>query len=226
MLLTGYGLKFQWAPLLGSTDLQSGSQNSEKTIYLLDYLCITKDMTQERPDGSRCTWVSSMWKRSLQCSRSPRVPLFLHLHVFTNLEVLQTACFGFTEASLRQEIAGPQAEQQLDSVSWGQILQDKEQRGAESCLGKRDMEATYFHFWDQGDLPNYTCRESSLAIREGRGYQSIICPASLPETLMLKSILVKRMYVHIGRVLGHIVIQNEQDDWPEKTWENIPILAI
>ena len=79
---------------MGSIDLQSGSQNSERTIYLLDYQCITKDMTQEQPDG-RDTRGKVCGKGLVAFRVSPRLPLFLHLHVFTNLEVLQTASFGF-----------------------------------------------------------------------------------------------------------------------------------
>ena len=94
MLLTGYGLKFQRAPSLGSIDLQSGSQNSERTIYLLDYQCITKDVTQEQPDG-RDARGKVCGKGLVAFTVSPRLPLFLHLHVFTNLEVLQTASLGF-----------------------------------------------------------------------------------------------------------------------------------
>ena len=78
---------------LGSIDLQSGSQNSEKTIYLLDFQCITKDMTQEQPDG-RDAHGKVCGKGLVAFTVSHRVPLFLHLHVFTNLEVLQTASFG------------------------------------------------------------------------------------------------------------------------------------
>ena len=81
---------------LGSTDLQSGSQNSEKTIYLLDYLCITMDMTQGQPHG-RDARGKVCGKGLAVFTVSPRVPLFLQLHVFTNLEVLQTACFGFLQ---------------------------------------------------------------------------------------------------------------------------------
>lgn len=100
---------------LGSTDLQSGSQNSEKTIYLLDYLCITKDMTQERPDGRDARGKAcGKGLAVFTVSQSTALPTSPRVHQPGS----STNCmlWIFTEASLRQEIAGPQAEQ-LDSVS-------------------------------------------------------------------------------------------------------------
>ena len=74
------------------------------------------------------------------------------------------------------------------------------------------------HSWDQGDLPNYMCREKFLGHQGRERVPGNICPASLPETLTLKSILVnKRCMCTLGRVLSHIAIHNEQDDWLEKT---------
>ena len=117
----------------------------------------------------RCTW-QGMWKRSCSVhglSQSTTLPTAPRVHQPGS----STNCmlWVFTEASLRQEIAGPQAEQ-LDSVSWGQILQDKEQRGAESCLGKRDMEATYFSFLGSRRPPKlHMQRKVPWASEKGEG---------------------------------------------------------
>ena len=83
---------------------------------------------------------------------------------------------------------------------------------------------TFFTLEVKETFPTKHAQKGSSGVKKGRGLQPIICPANLPETFMLESILAKRC---IGEVCESDQIwacsKMKQDDWAEGTQKIVPI---
>ena len=147
--------------------------------------------------------------------------------VCSNMNVLK----GKREVILRQEVDGAQAEH-LESVSCGQILQDKIMTGSRRIwvlLWYERKRAHISHSWGQGDLPPYTCAEKFLRgqRREGAPGHNTFC--QLPRDPHAGIHLGYKMCVHTGKDPEPDQIwtqsQTKQDDWPEETQKNCPHIS-
>ena len=103
-------------------------------------------------------------------------------------------------------------------------LLDKDATGAGPCLSKKIRQPHFSHSCGQGDRPDHTAhRTDPHRSEKRRGWQPTMCPAKLPETLALESILAERCAWTWERALSQIKHGQEQVNWPEVTQKTATI---